>query len=120
MTTRILLAAESPIVCQELSTFLEKEPDFLVAAEVGAGEATERSALEVEPDVIVLDLAMFKGADPVHQLMAAVPAAKVICLSMHADRRFVLEVLKAGAITTARCRNGSSHWFAWRAPGERL
>ena len=39
-----------------------------------------------------------KGLDPVHQLMAAVPAAKVIGLSMHADRRFILEVLKAGAI----------------------
>ena len=98
MTTRILLATEYPIVRQELRTFLEKEPDFLVAAEVDTGEAAVRSALEVEPDVIILDLAMLKGADPVHQLMAAVPAAKVICLSMHADRRFVLEVLKAGAI----------------------
>ena len=57
-----------------------------------------RSALAVEPEVIILDLAMSKGPGPVHQLMAAVPAAKVICLSMHADRRLVLEVLKAGAI----------------------
>ncbi len=98
MTTRILLATEYPIVRQELRTFLEKEPDFIIAAEVDTGEAAVRSALEVEPHVIILDLAMHKGPDPVHQLMAAVPAAKVICLSMHADRRLVLEVLKAGAI----------------------
>ena len=98
MTTRILLASEHPIVRQELRTFLEKEPDFIVAAEVDTGEAAVRSALAVGPDVIILDLAVSKGPDPVHQLMAAVPAAKVICLSMHADRRLVLEVLKAGAI----------------------
>jgi PAS domain S-box-containing protein len=98
MTTRLLLASEHPIVRQELRTFLEKEPDFLVAAEVDTGEAAVRSALAVKPDVIILDLAMSKGPDPVHQLMAAVPTAKVICLSMHADRRLVLEVLKAGAI----------------------
>ena len=98
MTTRILLASDYPIVRQELRTFLEKEPDFLVAAEVDTGKAAVRSALAVEPEVIILDLAMSKGPGPVHQLMAAVPAAKVICLSMHADRRLVLEVLKAGAI----------------------
>ena len=98
MTTRILLATEYPIVRQELRTFLEKEPDFTIVAEVDTGEAAVWSALAAKPDVIILDLAMCKGPDPVHQLMAAVPAAKVICLSMHADRRFVLEVLKAGAI----------------------
>ena len=97
MTTRLLLATENPIVRRELHTFLEKEPDFLVVAEVDT-EAAVQAALEVDPDVIILDLPMVKGPDPVNQLMAAVPAAKVICLSMHADRRFVLEVLKAGAI----------------------
>ena len=38
-----------------------------------------------------------KGLNPVHQLVAAAPAAKVIGLSMYSDRRFVVEVLKAGA-----------------------
>ena len=96
MTTRILLATEAPIVRRELHALLEQEADFLVVAEVDTEEAVQ-AALEVKPDVIILDLAMFKP-DPVHQLMAAVPAAKLICLSMHADRRFVLEVLKAGAV----------------------
>ena len=56
-------------------------------------------ASEVKPDVVILDLTMarLQGLTPVHQLVAAVPGAKVIGLSMYTDRRFVLEVLKAGA-----------------------
>lgn len=97
MTTRILLADEYQIIRQELRTLLEKEPDFIVVAEADTGEAVVRSALAAEPEVIILDLDLIKGPAPIHQLMAVVPAAKVIGLSMHADRRFVLEVLKAGA-----------------------
>jgi PAS domain S-box-containing protein len=49
--------------------------------------------------VVILNLALarVKGLDPVQQLVAAVPAARVIGLSINADPRFVLEVLKAGA-----------------------
>jgi len=99
MSTRILLADEFQPVRQELRTLLEKDPDFTVVGEDGPGQAV-RLALEVEPDVVILDLgvAHVQGLDLVRQLMAAVPAAKVIGFSMHADRRFVLEVLKTGAL----------------------
>ncbi len=99
MTTRILLADDHQIVRQELRTLLEKETDFTVVAEVGSGEDVLGSVLAAKPDVVILDLAQarLQGLDPVHQLVAAAPAAKVIGLSMYGDRRFVLEVLKAGA-----------------------
>ena len=53
----------------------------------------------MKPDVVILDLAMagLQGLNPVHQLVAAAPGTKVIGLSMYSDRRFVVEVLKAGA-----------------------
>ena len=98
MSTRILLADDSQIVRQELRALLEREPDFTVVAEADTGEAAVKLASEVKPDVVILDLAvaLLQGLTPIHRLMAAVPGAKVIGLSMHTDRRIILEVLKAG------------------------
>ncbi|HEY9072682.1 MAG TPA: PAS domain S-box protein, partial [Desulfobaccales bacterium] len=99
MTTRILLAEEHPVVRQGLRTLLDKEADFEVVAEADSGEAAVRLVGEVKPDVVILDLAMagLKGLDPVRQIAAAAPLTKVIGLSVYNDRRFVVEVLKAGA-----------------------
>ncbi len=99
MTTRILLVDDHVVVRQGLRTLLDKEPDFEVTAEVDTGEAAVRLVLETNPDVVILDLTMagLKGLDPVHQLVAAAPATKVIGLSIYSDRRLVVEVLKAGA-----------------------
>ena len=99
MAIRILLADDHQNVRQELRALLDQEPDFQVAAEVGTGEAALGLAKEVNPDVVILDLA---GADlpaleVVRRMAAAAPLAKVIGLSLHGDRRFVAEVLKAGA-----------------------
>jgi PAS domain S-box-containing protein len=100
MSTRILLADENQIVRQELRALLEREPDFTVVGEANTGEAAVKLASEVKPDVVILDLAAARLQEltPIHQLMGAVPGAKVIGLSMHTDRRIILEVLKAGAI----------------------
>ena len=99
MITRILLADEHQTVRQGLRTLLDKEADFEVVQEADSGEEAVRLAREIRPDVVILDLAMAgsKGLNPVHQIVAAAPFAKVIGLSMYGDRRFVVEVLMAGA-----------------------
>jgi PAS domain S-box-containing protein len=99
MAIRILLADDHQIVRQELRALLDQEPDFQVAAEVGTGEAALGLAKEVNPDVVILDLAGagLPGLEAVRRMAAAAPLAKVIGLSLHGDRRFVAEVLKAGA-----------------------
>jgi PAS domain S-box-containing protein len=99
MATRILLADERQDTRQRLRHLLEKEPDFEVVAEADTGEAALRLVEQERPDVVILDLALagLKGPEPVQQIVAAAPATKVIGLSMYGDRRFVVEVLKAGA-----------------------
>ncbi|MCX5892620.1 MAG: PAS domain S-box protein [Deltaproteobacteria bacterium] len=99
MPTRILLADEHQVVRQGLRSLLDKELDFDVVEEADSGEEVVRLAREAKPDVVILDLGMagLKGLHPVHQIMAAAPSTKVIGLSMYGDRRFVVEVLMAGA-----------------------
>jgi len=99
MGLRILLVDDHQIVRQGLRTLLEKEPDMEVVAEAEDGRAAVRLAREVSPQVVIMDVAMpdLNGIEATRQIVAESPGIKVIALSMHADRRFVANMLKAGA-----------------------
>jgi DNA-binding NarL/FixJ family response regulator len=78
---------------------LEKEPDMAVVAEADDGRATVRLVREKSPEVVIMDVAMpdLNGIEATRQIVAEFPKIKVIALSMYADQRFVLNMLKAGA-----------------------
>jgi DNA-binding NarL/FixJ family response regulator len=99
MSIRIILADDHTIVRSGLRSMIEKESDIEVVAEADNGRATVRSALELAPDVVIMDIAMpeLNGIEATRQIVAALPGTKVIALSMHADKRYVMEMLKAGA-----------------------
>jgi len=99
MALRILLVDDHQIVREGLRILLEKEPDMEVAAEAEDGRAAVRLAREVSPQVVIMDVAMpdLNGIEATRQIVAECPGIKVIALSMHADRRFVANMLKAGA-----------------------
>jgi PAS domain S-box-containing protein len=97
MGIKILLVDEHPIVRQGLRALLDKEPDFEVVAEAGNGQAVVRLARELAPDQVLLGLSDLAGADLIRQVLDASPGVKVMVLSFYNDRRFVVNVLKAGA-----------------------
>jgi len=99
MTVKILIADDHQIVRQGLRFLLEKEVDLKVVAEADDGRTTVRLARELNPGVIIMDVAMpdLNGIEATRQIIAESPATKVIALSMYADRRFVINMLKAGA-----------------------
>ena len=78
---------------------LEKEPGINVVGEAEEGRTTLRLARDLTPDVIIMDVAMpeLNGIEATRQILAEFPTIKVIALSMHDDRRFVLSMIKAGA-----------------------
>jgi PAS domain S-box-containing protein len=98
MAIRVLLA-DQQIVRQGLRALLEKEPDLEVVAEAANGQTTIRLVKELLPEVVIMDVAMpdLPGVEVTRQILAAAPGVKVIALSMHSDRRFVVNILKAGA-----------------------
>jgi DNA-binding NarL/FixJ family response regulator len=99
MTIKVLIADDHQIVRESLRALLEKEPGISVVGEAGEGRTALRLARELLPDVIIMDVAMpdLNGIEATRQVMAEFPEIKVIALSMHNDRRFVLNMLKAGA-----------------------
>jgi PAS domain S-box-containing protein len=99
MTVKILLADEFQIVRQGLRALLEKEPGLQVVGEAASGPAVMRQVQDLEPDIILLDLSLpeFHGVEAIRQILAASPQVKIIALSIYADRRFVVNILKAGA-----------------------
>ncbi len=99
MNIKVLIADDHQIVRESLRALLEKEPGFTVVGEAGEGRTTLRLTRELVPDVIIMDVAMpdLNGIEATRQVVAEFPEIKVIALSMHNDRRFVLNMLKAGA-----------------------
>ena len=96
---KVLLADDHRIVREGLRSLLEGQPDMQVVAEAADGRQAVQMAREMGPDVVVMDVAMpqLNGIEATRQIAADEPGMKVVALSMHSDRRFVSEALKAGA-----------------------
>ena len=92
------MADDHKIVRQGLRFLIEKQPDMKVIAEAADGRTTVQMIEKLLPDVVIMDIAMpyMNGIEAARQIIAKNPGTKVIILSMHSDRRFVTEVLKAG------------------------
>jgi len=99
MGTKILLADEHQIVRQGLRALLEKDPGLEVVGEAASGPAVMRQLQDLGPDIVILDLALpeLHGVEAIRQILAASPHVKIIALSIYADRRFVVNILKSGA-----------------------
>jgi two-component system, NarL family, response regulator NreC len=70
-----------------------------VVAEAQDGLTTVRLAKKLLPDIVIMDIGMpdMNGIDATRQIISETKGIRVIALSMHSDRRFVLQMLKAGA-----------------------
>jgi PAS domain S-box-containing protein len=97
MSVRILLADEHQVMRQGLRALLEREPDFEVVAEAGSGPSLVRLTQDLAPDVVLLDLSDLSGTDLLNRVLNASRGVKVIALSIYNDRRFVVNILRAGA-----------------------
>lgn len=99
MSIRIILADDHTIVRHGLSKLLQQEKDIEVIAQAKDGHTTVELVKEMLPDIVVMDIGMpdLNGIDATRQIVRDHPKVKIIGLSMHSGRKFVEEMLKAGA-----------------------
>lgn len=99
MGIRVVLADDHKIVRDGLKSMLAKQLDIEVVGEAENGREAIQKARELTPDVVVMDIGMpeLNGLDAARQLIEQMPGVKVVALSMHSDRRYVSEMLAAGA-----------------------
>ena len=97
--TTILLADDAPEIRRAVKRLLEATPDMEVVGEAENGLDAVTRCLSLEPDIVLMDVVMsgLNGVEATRRIMAQNPSTKVLGLSMHASKRFVEEMLKAGA-----------------------
>lgn len=97
---RILIADDHRIFRQGLRSLLEKEPDLRITAEADNGREAIATAESEPVDLAIMDVSMpgLNGIEAARKLLAINPSIRILGLSMHTDRRFVSEMLKAGAV----------------------
>ncbi|MBI5895300.1 MAG: response regulator transcription factor [Desulfobacterales bacterium] len=95
---KILLADDHRIIREGLHNKLETMAEFSVVGEAENGLKALRLAKKLAPDVVIMDISMpeLNGIEAARQIKAEVPGVKIIALSMYADKRYVLGMLKAG------------------------
>src|SRR3954471_11672900 len=94
-----MLGDDHTIVRQGLRKILEDQREWTVVAEAGDGRDAVKKALELEPDVAVLDIGMplLNGIEATRQIVRKAPRVHVLIVSMHSDEAYITQALQAGA-----------------------
>jgi DNA-binding NarL/FixJ family response regulator len=96
---RVLLADDHHVVRAGLRALIDAQDDMGVVAEAAEGEAACRLALELTPDVAVMDLSMPRlgGAEATARIKRDRPEVRVLALTVHEDRGYLQRLLQSGA-----------------------
>ncbi|NVO16116.1 MAG: response regulator transcription factor [Rhodoplanes sp.] len=97
---RILLADDHPVVLAGIKALLVAEPGLEIVGEARNGRTALKMAIELAPDVAVLDLSMpgLNGIDVAREIHEACPGCKVLALTVHEDGAYLRQLLEVGGV----------------------
>jgi DNA-binding NarL/FixJ family response regulator len=95
---RILLADDHTIVRQGLARLLEEQPDLKIVGEAINGQVVVDKALELVPDIIIMDIAMplLNGIEAAKRVRKSLPDCKILILSMYSHEHYIHQLLETG------------------------
>jgi two-component system response regulator NreC len=96
---RVLLVDDHAVVRAGLRMLLAADPEIQIAGEAESGADGVRQALELLPDVVLMDISMpdMNGIEATRRIKADAPDVVVLALTMHEDDQYFFEMLGAGA-----------------------
>lgn len=96
---RIMIADDHPLLRHALRNVIEKHEDLEIIAEAGDGEEAVRKALELQPDVLIMDISMPKmnGLEATRMVREKCSDISILVLTVHDDSEHILSILEAGA-----------------------
>lgn len=96
---RVLVADDHTILRQGLVGILRASSEMEVVGEAADGSEAVEKALKTHPDVVVLDISMprMNGLEAARRIREALPATRILVLTMHDDEEYVLQMVRAGA-----------------------
>jgi two-component system response regulator NreC len=96
---RVLLADDHTLFREGLRALFASEGDIDVVGEASDGEEAVRQAIDLRPDVVVMDILMpgLNGIDATRRIHEALPDVRVLVLSMYDDEEHIRRLLAAGA-----------------------
>ena len=99
MSIRIVLVDDHKIIRDGLRALIERTPGMDVVAESDNGRTAVQLVRKIAPQVVIMDIGMpeLNGIEATRQIVSNDGNIKVIALSMHSDRAFVVGMLRAGA-----------------------
>jgi DNA-binding NarL/FixJ family response regulator len=111
---RVLLADDHTIVRQGVRLCLEAMGDIEVVAEAEDGQMAVQLAVQLRPDVAVIDLTMprLNGVEAIRQIKRDIPDTEVVVLSVHDSEAYVVQALRAGAAGYVLKRNAATELAA--------
>lgn len=95
---KILVADDHTIVRQGIARLLDDQPNLEVVGEAVNGQMAVKKAETLNPDIIILDIAMpvLNGIEAAKKIRKNLPKAKILILSMHSHEHHIHELLEAG------------------------
>ena len=96
---RVLVADDHPVVRKGLQSCLSRVDRLRLVGEAADGDEALRKALELMPDVVLLDISMPRrnGLAVTQVLRKEAPKVKVLILSVHNNKEYIFRIIQAGA-----------------------
>lgn len=97
---RVLLADDHRILREGIRALIDDPEDMQVVGEAEDGLETVKKVAKLQPDVVVMDIAMplLNGLEATRQIRRDFPQVKVLILTMHDNEEYIRQVLAAGAL----------------------